>query len=45
MPDLVVGFVIGLTLGLIVIGFIAIGSFDRGWDAALRRDALTKILR
>ena len=31
-----IGVVIGTSLGLIVVGFIAVGSFDRGWDAALR---------
>jgi hypothetical protein len=31
-----VGLVIGVTLGVIVIGFVAIGSYSRGYDAAQR---------
>lgn len=30
------GLVIGLMLGVIVIGFLAIGSYGRGYDAAQR---------
>jgi hypothetical protein len=30
------GLVIGVTFGLIVIGFLAIGAYNRGYDAALR---------
>ena len=43
MPDLVVGLVIGVALGMTVISFIAVGSFDRGWDAALRQRALGQL--
>lgn len=33
-----VGLMIGLALGLVVIGFLAIGSYDRGRDAeSIRR--------
>ena len=45
MPELVVGLMIGVALGMTVIGFIAIGSFDRGWDAALRQRALGQMRR
>ena len=34
MLTLVAGIVIGVAFGLIVMGFIAIGSYDRGYDAA-----------
>ena len=30
------GLVIGVTLGMIAIGFLAIGAYNRGYDAALR---------
>ena len=29
------GLVIGVTFGMIVIGFLAIGAYNRGYDAAL----------
>jgi hypothetical protein len=29
----ILGLVIGLSLGLVVIGFVALGSYDRGRDA------------
>jgi hypothetical protein len=29
----VVGMMVGLALGLVVIGFLALGSYDRGRDA------------
>ncbi len=29
-------FFLGLALGIIVIGFLAIGSFERGYDHAIR---------
>lgn len=29
------GLVIGVTLGMIAIGFLAIGAYNRGYDAAL----------
>jgi hypothetical protein len=29
----VFGLVVGLSLGLVVIGFVALGSYDRGRDA------------
>lgn len=28
------GLVLGVTLGMIVTGFLAVGSYDRGYDAA-----------
>jgi len=34
--ELAIGIVIGLAFGLIVMAFIAIGSYDRGYDAATR---------
>jgi hypothetical protein len=30
-------FVVGLALGTIVTGFLAVGSFDRGFDSVRRR--------
>ena len=33
---LIVGIIIGVALGLLVVAFAAIGSYDRGYDAALR---------
>jgi hypothetical protein len=30
------GLVVGVTFGMIVIGFLAIGAYDRGYDAALK---------
>lgn len=33
MVMLAVGLMIGLSLGLIVIGFLALGSYDRGREA------------
>ena len=36
MFSLAFGIVIGVALGLLVMGFLAIGSFDRGYDTALR---------
>lgn len=33
----VLGLIIGLSLGLVVIGFLALGSYDRGRDAELMR--------
>ena len=41
--DFIVGLAIGVAFGMIVVGFLAIGSFDRGWDAALRRRALSQL--
>ena len=39
-----VGLVIGLSLGLVVIGFLALGSYDRGRDAeSLRRHHFTQV--
>jgi hypothetical protein len=32
---LLLGMVIGVALGLLVIGFIAIGAYERGYDAAI----------
>jgi hypothetical protein len=43
MLTLVLGIAIGLSLGLIIVAFIAVGSYDRGWDAALRRRAIDRI--
>lgn len=39
------GLFMGIALGLVVIGFIAVGSYDRGWDAALRRRAAPRSAR
>lgn len=33
MEIFVLGLIIGLALGLVVIGFLAIGSYERGRDA------------
>ena len=43
--EFTLGLVIGVALGLVVIGFIAIGSYDRGRDAALRRRATERFAR
>ena len=43
MIMIVVGLVIGAALGLIVIGFLSIGAYDRGYDAALREQALRRL--
>ncbi|HYK98853.1 MAG TPA: hypothetical protein VEU77_10730 [Candidatus Acidoferrales bacterium] len=40
---MIVGLVIGAALGLIVIGFLSIGAYDRGYDAARREDALRRL--
>ena len=40
---LLVGLVIGAALGLLVIGFLAIGAYDRGYDAALRERTLRRL--
>jgi hypothetical protein len=42
MLTLVLGIAIGLSLGLIIVAFFAVGSYDRGWDAALRRRAVDR---
>jgi mannose/fructose/N-acetylgalactosamine-specific phosphotransferase system component IIC len=39
---IVVGLVIGAALGLIVIGFLSIGSYERGYDAAIREQTLRR---
>jgi hypothetical protein len=31
------GLMVGLAVGLIVVGFLAIGSYNRGYDEALQR--------
>jgi len=31
------GLVIGVALGLVVIGFLAVGAYERGFDAATAR--------
>lgn len=35
MEALVVGIVIGLAFGVTVVGFLAVGAFDRGFNEAL----------
>jgi len=37
--ELITGIVIGAALGLVVNAFLVVGSFDRGFDAAVRRRA------
>ena len=37
------GLMIGVELGLIVAGFLAIGAYDRGYDAAERRRAARRL--
>jgi hypothetical protein len=32
----IAGLVIGVAFGMIVVGFLAIGAYDRGYDAAQR---------
>ena len=36
MITLAIGVIIGVALGVIVMGFIAINSYDNGYDAARR---------
>ena len=36
MFSVAIGIVIGVALGLLIVGFLAIGSFDRGYESALR---------
>lgn len=40
---LFVGLVIGAAFGLIVIGFLSIGAYDRGYEAALRERTLRRL--
>jgi hypothetical protein len=43
MGIFVLGLVVGLALGLVIIGFLAIGSFDRGRDSeAIHRRRITQ---
>jgi hypothetical protein len=37
------GLVIGVALGLVVIGFLAVGAYERGYDAASVRRRLKAI--
>jgi hypothetical protein len=37
MEALLVGIVIGLAFGVSVIGFLAVGAYDRGFNEALHR--------
>ena len=37
MEAFVVGLVIGIAFGLIVVGFLAVGAYDRGYNEALHR--------
>ena len=40
---LLIGLVIGAALGLIVIGFLSVGAYDRGYDAAVREHTLRRL--
>lgn len=35
--EILVGLVIGVAFGMIIIGFLAIGAYERGFDEALQR--------
>lgn len=37
MEAFVVGLLVGVALGLIVVGFLAVGAYDRGFNEALHR--------
>ena len=37
MEALVIGIVIGLAFGVTVVGFLAVGAYDRGFNEALHR--------
>ena len=37
MEAFVVGLLIGLAFGVIVVGFLAVGAYDRGFNEALHR--------
>ena len=37
MEALVIGIMIGLAFGVTVIGFLAVGAYDRGFNEALHR--------
>jgi hypothetical protein len=37
MEAFVVGLVLGLAFGVTVVGFLAVGAYDRGFNAALHR--------
>jgi hypothetical protein len=37
-------FVVGLALGLILIGFVALGSYERGRESALRERFTAKLM-
>jgi hypothetical protein len=37
MEAFVVGIVIGVAFGVIIVGFLAVGAYDRGFNEALHR--------
>ncbi len=37
MEAFIVGLLIGLAFGVIVVGFLAVGAYDRGFNEALHR--------
>jgi hypothetical protein len=37
MEAFVVGLIIGVAFGVIIVGFLAVGAYDRGFDEALHR--------
>ncbi len=37
MEAFVIGLLIGVAFGVIVVGFLAVGAYDRGFDEALHR--------
>lgn len=37
MDAFIVGLLIGLAFGVIVVGFLAVGAYDRGFNEALHR--------
>ncbi len=44
MVIFILGLVVGLSLGLVVIGFLALGSYDRGRDAeSTHRHRITQV--
>ncbi len=37
MDAFVVGLIVGVALGVVIVGFLAIGAYDRGFTSAMER--------